>query len=156
MSTRLYPASIILDRKLPGSPRHAFRFWSDHALKRSWNGCHPDWTVLEDSFDFRIGGSETVIWRMPDGTEQSFVAHYLDVVTPERIVYAFVMRTNGVHLSSSVVSVEFAATASGCIMHYTEQAVFCDEEAARERQAGTGFGFDRMVSVIEQAVATSH
>lgn len=33
--------SFVIERTLPGSPTHAFRFWSDHALKRRWTSCHP-------------------------------------------------------------------------------------------------------------------
>ncbi|MBZ9938547.1 SRPBCC domain-containing protein [Mesorhizobium sp. BR1-1-16] len=101
--------SFVIERALPGSVGHAFRFWSDHELKRRWTGCHPDWEVVEDRFDFRTDGSERVIWRMPDGTEQAMLAHYLDIQPRERIVYAYVMRTNGQSISSSLVTVEFTA-----------------------------------------------
>lgn len=152
MSGRLHHTSFVLERRLPGSQSLAFRFWADHALKRSWNGCHPDCTVIEDTFDFRVGGAETMIWRMPDGTEQSFVAHFLDIARPDRIVYAYVMRTDGAHLSSSVVSVEFTPATGGSVMHYTEQAAFRDEATGNMRASGTGTGFDRLVAAMERDV----
>jgi uncharacterized protein YndB with AHSA1/START domain len=65
--------SFVIERTLPGSPGHAYRFWSDHALKRRWTSCHPDWHVLEDRLDFAVDGSECLRWRMPDGTEQSML-----------------------------------------------------------------------------------
>ena len=156
MGVRLHHTSFVIERMLPGSPGHAFRFWSDHALKRLWNSCHPDWTVIEDSFDFRAGGSETLIWRMPDGTEQSFVAHYLDIVAADRIVYAYAMRVDGAPLSSSLVTVELTAAGGACRMTFTEQAAFRDERVADERRSGTGGGFDRLADVLEQAMATAH
>lgn len=48
--------SFVIERLLPGSTRRAFRFWSDFSLKRRWTGCHPDWEVLDDRFDFVVGG----------------------------------------------------------------------------------------------------
>ncbi|WP_232846710.1 SRPBCC family protein [Devosia beringensis] len=69
--------SFVITRDLPGSPVHAFRFWAEHALKRRWFSCHPDWDMLEDRFDFRRDGGETLRWRMPDGTEQAMLAHFL-------------------------------------------------------------------------------
>ena len=59
--------TFVIERDLPGSVAHAFRFWSDHALKRRWTACHPDWQVMEDHFDFKVGGSERMTWRRPDG-----------------------------------------------------------------------------------------
>src|SRR5205807_7909710 len=71
--------SFVVERELSTSPRHAFRFWSEAELKARWSGCHPDWVVLEDRFDFRAGGMEAKRWRTPDGDEQTFHAHYLDL-----------------------------------------------------------------------------
>lgn len=156
MGVRLHHTSFVIERRLPGSPAHAFRFWAEQALKRQWNGCHPDWTVLEDTFDFRIGGSETVRWRMPDGSEQGFAAHYLDIVPTDRIVYAYAMRVGGAPLSSSLVTVEFTGTGAACLMTFTEQAAFRDEMVADQRRSGTGVGFDRLADVLEQAMATAH
>jgi uncharacterized protein YndB with AHSA1/START domain len=65
-------STFTVERNLPGSPRHAFRFWSEPELKLRWTDCHPDWTVLEERFEFRIGGSEVRRWRMPDGQELAF------------------------------------------------------------------------------------
>jgi uncharacterized protein YndB with AHSA1/START domain len=156
MGVKLHHTSFVIGRRLPGSPTHAFHFWTEHALKRRWNSCHPDWTVIEDSFDCRIGGSETLVWRMPDGAEQSFVAHYLDILAADRIVYAYAMRVSGAPLSSSLVTVEFSGTGAGCLMTYTEQAVFWDEKVAEQRRSGTGGGFDRLAEVLAQELAAEH
>lgn len=99
--------SFVIQRELPGSPAHAFRFWSEYELKRRWNTCHPDWTVIEDRFDFRVDGHERTTWRMPEGTEQSLLAHFLEIHPRQRIVYAHPMRTEGELVSSSLVTVEF-------------------------------------------------
>jgi uncharacterized protein YndB with AHSA1/START domain len=79
-SDRVEHTVFVIERELPGSPRHAFRFWSDPELKERWAGCHADWTVLEEAFDFRPGGKETKRWRTPEGQELDFHAFYLDVV----------------------------------------------------------------------------
>lgn len=60
-------STFVIERELPASPRHAYRFWSEAALKQRWNECHPDW-VIEESFDFRVGGIEAKRWRMADGS----------------------------------------------------------------------------------------
>lgn len=149
--------TFTVERMLPGSPRHAFRFWSDPALKRAWTDCHADWTVLEDRFDFRTGGDEAKRWRMPGGLELSFCARYFDIEPARRIVYAFDMAFGGACQSISLATVELFAAGGETRMLFTEQIAFLGgEEALRGRIAGTAEGFDRLVAVAASARAGVH
>jgi uncharacterized protein YndB with AHSA1/START domain len=143
--------TFVIERDLPGSARHAFRFWAEFDLKRRWTSCHPDWTVLEDSLDFNVPGSEVTRWRMPDGTEHGFVAHYMEIVPAERIIYAFRMDAEGRPVSSSLATVELVPSGAATRMTYTEQAAFADPAIADMRESGTGSGFDRLVELLERA-----
>ena len=147
--------SFVIERELPGSPAHAFRFWSEHALKRRWNACHPDWQVIEDRFDFRVDGHESVIWRMPDGTKQTMLAHFLEVHPRQRIVYAYTMRANDVPISSSLVTVEFEGRDSKTVMTFTEQAVFANPADGDMRESGTGIGFSRLQDIMADALESA-
>ncbi|WEK04682.1 MAG: SRPBCC domain-containing protein [Candidatus Devosia phytovorans] len=142
--------SFVIERLLPGSPSHAFRFWSEFELKRQWISCHPDWTVLEDRFDFSQQGGERTRWLMPDGVEQALLLHYLEIHPAERIVYAYTMQSAGRPISSSLVTVEFTTEAARTRMTYTEQAVFGSVIDGDMRESGTGIGFDRLVTVMEE------
>lgn len=126
--------TFVIKRALPGSPAHAFRFWSDRALKRQWNACHPDWHVLEDRFDFRVDGCERLVWRMPQGIVQEMTAHFLEIAERQRIVYAYTMRTDGRSFSSSLVTVEFESTPTGTEMTFTEQACLQMSSTQREEK----------------------
>ncbi|EME71492.1 activator of Hsp90 ATPase-like protein [Paramagnetospirillum caucaseum] len=146
--------SFIIERTLPGSPAHAFRFFSEPELKRRWTSCHPDWRQEEASLDFRNGGGEISRLRAPDGRVHEFRAHYLDIVAARHIVYAFTMRTDGELVSSSMVTVEFTPSPAGTAMLYTEQAVFLrGEPDIAPRREGTGHGFDRLVAEVERSRA---
>lgn len=138
--------SFVIERELPGSVAHAFRFWSDHQLKRRWTSCHPDWHVLEDRLDFRVDGSEATRWRLPDGAEWSMLAHYLEIAPRERIVYAYAMRIDERPLSSSLVTVEFTPRGARSLMTFTEQAVFADSRDGGTRETGTAGTFDRLAA----------
>ncbi len=150
MGVRVNHRSFVIERQLPGSPSHAFRFWSDHALKRRWTSCHPDWHVLEDRFSFKMDGSECLRWRMPDGTEHSMLAHYLEITEGERIVYAYTMRTGQKTISSSLVTVEFTPAGSTTLMTFTEQAMFPEAADGDVRESGTGVGFDRLIATMAE------
>jgi len=148
-SGRIEHTSFVIERALPGTPRHAFRLWSDPRLKDRWSGCHAEWTVLEEAFDFRAGGKETKRWLTPDGEELTFHAYYLDVVAERRIIYAYEMSFGGVRLSASLVTIELTPCGDGTHMKFTEQAVFLAEGAASEQRIqGTHEGFDRLVEAV--------
>ena len=145
--------SFVVERDLPGSPSHAFRFWAEPHLKARWNSCHPDWTILQDEADFRVGGAEAKRWRTPDGDELTFHAFYLDIVEGERIIYAYEMSFAGVRLSASLVTIELHPKASGTRMKFTEQAVFLGPEGTSEQRVqGTEQGFDRLIEEIRREV----
>jgi uncharacterized protein YndB with AHSA1/START domain len=149
--------TFTVERRLPGSPRHAFRFWADPALKRAWTDCHADWTVLEDLFDFRDGGDEVKRWRMPGGQELSFRARYFDIEPARRIVYAFDMSVGAARQSVSLATVGLFAEGAETRMLFSEQIAFLGgEEALRARIDGTAEGFDRLVAVVEAALAGIH
>lgn len=153
-SSSVEHATFVIERELPGSPRHAFRFWSEADLKQRWNSCHADWAVLEDVFDFQAGGSEVKRWRTTEGHEQAFRAHYLDIVPERRIIYAYEMSFRGQRLSASLATVEFAPSGAQTHMTFTEQVAFLGAtDARRGRISGTEAGFDRLVEVIARDAA---
>lgn len=139
-----------ITRIFTASPRHVFRFFSEPELKDRWNSCHPDWTVVEDRFDFAIGGGETKRWRTPTGDEQTFTAHYLDISPARRIIYAYEMSFGGIRLSASLVTVTFAADDRGTRVMFTEQvALLAGGLAGRaQRLSGTEEGLDRLVDLV--------
>jgi uncharacterized protein YndB with AHSA1/START domain len=141
--------TFVVERELAASPKHAFRFFAEPALKARWNACHPTWTVLEDRFDFRVGGVEAKRWRTGEGHEQTFFAHYLDIVPPSRIIYAFDMTFRGERVSASLATIELVPDGAHTTMLFTEQLAFlAGREAMQMRIAGTGTGFDRLVEVV--------
>lgn len=149
--------TFVVERDLPARPAHAFRFWAEKALKRRWNDCHPDWTVLEDRLDFRLGGTEAMVWRTGEGVEQTFTALYLDIVAAARIIYAFEMSSAGSRVSASLASIELRAAGAGTRMVYTEQMAFlAGAEAMQQRISGTGSGFDRLMDTLAMDAAGVH
>jgi uncharacterized protein YndB with AHSA1/START domain len=150
-------STFVIERELPASPQYAFRFWSDPDLKRKWSDCHANWTVLEDVFDFRVGGVEAKHWRSPEGHEQTFRAHYLEIVPGRRIIYAFDMSFKGEKLSASLATIELFPAGKHTHMKFTEQVAFLGgSDPRQQRIAGTETGFDRLVEVIANSSEPRH
>jgi uncharacterized protein YndB with AHSA1/START domain len=158
MRERIEHTSFVVERELSASPRHAFRFWSEAALKARWNDCHLDWRVLEDSFDFRVGGTEVKRWRTPEGDDQTFHAHYLDIVPERRIIYAYEMSFAGTRLSASLVTVTFETLGRKTKMIFTEQVVILSggKVAREQRLLGTEQGIDRLAEMIGSSSGAEH
>lgn len=146
--------TFVVERELATSPKHAFRFFSEPALKERWTSCHPDWTVLEETFDFRVGGVEAKRWRTDEGREQTFLARYLDIVPARRIIYAFDMGFAGERISASLATVEFFAEVARTRMVFTEQIAWLGETSSLQlRIAGTGEGLGLLADIIAMDAA---
>lgn len=78
------------------------------------------------------------------GKPVGMLATFLEIRPRERIVYAYTVRTDGISISSSLVTVEFIGTNETTMMTFTEQAVFVDAADGDVRESGTGFGFERL------------
>ena len=138
-----------IDRDVAASRAHVFRFFSELELKVRWNDCHTDWQLLEEAFDFRVGGGEVRRWRTPDGEELTFHSHYLDIVPGERIIYAYQMTFGGERLSASMVTLTFTGEGRVTRIRFLEQAAMLTggDQAIDQRIHGTGEGLDRLVEM---------
>lgn len=76
------------------------------------------------------------------------LARFLEIAPRQHILYAYTMRTNGVHVSSSLVTVEFGGSAGRTTMIFTEQAAFSDPTDGESRENGTGVGLDRLCEAV--------
>ena len=143
-------ATFVIERRLPASPKHAFRFWSEPAFKARWNECHPDWAIEEERFDFRVGGGESKRWRTGEGHIQTFDARYYDIVPGVRIIYAYDMTFKGERMSASLATIEFAPAGKETRMLFTEQVAFLGgvKGAREQRIVGTEGGFDRLIEIL--------
>lgn len=147
-------STFTIERILPASKERSFAAWANSESKRRWFACHDDWETKEYALDFRVGGSESNLVLTPAGGRHVFEGRYYDIVTNERIVYAFGMYVNDIRISVSLVTVEFESIVPGRTkMLFTEQIVllqypskkeFSLENEVRGRVEGTNAGFDRL------------
>jgi len=47
-----------IERTLDASPARVFAAFADPAIKKQWFGVTEEWTPMESSLDFRVGGEE--------------------------------------------------------------------------------------------------
>jgi len=133
-----------IERTFPVSVSRVFAAFASKEAKDAW-GDTPDLSepgpnAGESEFDFRIGGRERFGVGMQDMTFR-YDALYYDIVPDQRIIYSYEMYANDARISVSVATIEFAATAEGTALTWTEQGAYLDgfdgPEAPRLRQGGT-------------------
>ena len=139
-------ASFTVTRDFQHPIENVFHAFADEATKQQWvaeksNTAHEGFRL-----DFRVDGRESSAFRLPDAahlppevrgqriTNESVIQ---DIVVNERIVYAYRMTIGGAVMSVSLATVQFAATAAGTRVTYTEQgAYFRNADGAAMREGG--------------------
>jgi uncharacterized protein YndB with AHSA1/START domain len=143
-------STFVVERRFSASVERVFAAWSDPVKKRRWSSCHEDAGTVEYQLDFRIDGTETSHVVMADGATQTVKARFLDIVTPERIVYAYDLVQNQTRVSASLVTVTFTRESGKTKMTFTEQVVLLDGHGdVRERREGTELGLARIDEELE-------
>jgi uncharacterized protein YndB with AHSA1/START domain len=77
---------LMLTRIIDASPEKLFRAWTEPELLRQWFAPQPLTTPVVE-LDVRPGGCNTIVMRMPDGTEFKNRGVYLEVVENSRLVF---------------------------------------------------------------------
>jgi uncharacterized protein YndB with AHSA1/START domain len=140
--------TFVIERDYPKPADQVFAAFSTAAAKRAWFRPPAEWAMEPAEFDFTVGGAERHVSVSPDGIRHGYDGRYVDIVTDARIVFSYAMDYNGERLSVSLVTVEFAPTASGTHMTFTEQgAYFLDgdrDQIVAGREWGTRIGLDQL------------
>ena len=143
-------ASFTVTRTYGSSPSKVFRAWAEPALKRQWFGS-PEEGNPKHVFDFRVGGREYSEGKGPDGGHFTYDAHYYDIVTDNRIVYAYDMELNGQRISVSVATMELTPDGGGTRMVLTEHGAYLDGlDTVDQRRAGTEWIADQLGNWLEE------
>ncbi|MEV7396226.1 SRPBCC domain-containing protein [Aeromicrobium sp. NPDC092404] len=124
---RIARADFTLSRHYPAPIDRVWDAFADEQQKQSWWGGgdaveHRDWM-----FDFRVGGRDIDEGRFHDGPVTRYEATYTDIVEHSRIVTTYDMWLDGVHMSTSIASLEFDAVDGGTRFTHTEHGVFFDQ-----------------------------
>lgn len=144
-----------IERTYPASVPRVFAAFASKEAKEAWGdtGDLSETGPASDGteFDFRIGGREQFGFGYQD-ISYRYDARYYDIVPEQRIIYSYEMYANGARISVSVATIEFAATAGGTALTWTEQGAYLDgfdgPEAPQLRQEGTAEMLDGLAKYL--------
>jgi uncharacterized protein YndB with AHSA1/START domain len=131
-----------LERTYDSPVERVWQALSDRDAKAKWfGGTVGEWSEIERSMDFRVGGAERLKGRWKSGVVSAFDAVYHDIVPEQRIVYSYTMHLNDAKISVSLATMELERESPGRTrLKVTEQGAFLDgydDDGSRER--GTAF-----------------
>ena len=144
-----------IERTFPASVSRVFAAFASKEAKDTWGDTgdlsEPGPDAGDTEFDFRIGGHERFGMGY-QGITYRYDARYYDIVPDQRIIYSYEMYANDARISVSVATIEFAATAEGTALTWTEQGAYLDgfdgDEAPRLRQGGTAEMLDGLAKYL--------
>lgn len=151
--TDTYHSTFVIERIYDASPARVFRAFSDEKAKALWFGGPDDVIHSGKSFDFRVGGHETLTGLWPDGRKSEFDCLYHDIVGNERIVYTYDMKINDQRISVSLATIEITAEGGKTKLKLTEQGAYFDgPEGAKGREEGTNWLIDKLGASLSEPV----
>ncbi|HEX3680106.1 MAG TPA: SRPBCC domain-containing protein [Galbitalea sp.] len=136
---RIARAEFVLARDYPVPLERVWDAFADEDQKRSWWGAGDAIQPREWAFDFRVGGRDVAEGKFHNGPLSRYEATYTDIVEHTRIVTTYDMWLDGVHMSTSVASLEFEQVDAGAQLTHAEFGLFFDQFWADGpgREAGT-------------------
>jgi uncharacterized protein YndB with AHSA1/START domain len=143
-----------IERTYPAAPARVFAAFASEEAKNAWGDtgeAGPAEGAPPTEFDFRVGGRERFSSEY-QGTTYRYDALYYDIVPDQRIIYSYEMYANDARISVSVATIEFAKTAEGTALTWTEQGAYLDgidgQEAGTLRRDGTAGMLDGLTSYL--------
>ncbi|PZR08917.1 MAG: polyketide cyclase [Archangium gephyra] len=134
-------ASFTIERTLAKhSVDRVFEAFKNPEKRRRWFVEGEGFTIHDYTLDFRVGAREGGSFSFGDGPTVTNDTYYLDIVEPQRLVFAYAMTVGGKPLSSSLTTIQFEKHGAGTKLTYTEQGAFIDgtPDDVKNREAGTG------------------
>lgn len=77
---------LTLERLIDATPEKLYRAWTEPELLKQWFTPKP-WTVASAQLDLRVGGSNVIVMRSPEGEEFPNRGVYLEIIPNQRLVF---------------------------------------------------------------------
>ena len=154
--------TFVIERAFPAPASRVFAAFATKEAKDVWGDTgdlsEPGADAAESEFDFRVGGHERFGFGY-QGVSYRYDARYYEIAPGQRLIYSYEMYADGVRISVSVATIEFAtiefaatADGTGTALTWTEQGAFLDgfdgPDASGLRQGGTEAMLDGLAAYL--------
>src|ERR1700749_445309 len=106
--------TFVIERAYPVPASRVFGAFATKEAKDVWGDTgdlsEPGADAAESGFDFRVGGHQRFGFGY-QGLSYRYDPRYYEIEPGQRIIYSYAMHADGVRISVSVATIEFAPTA---------------------------------------------
>ena len=124
----------------------AFAAWAQEAAQLAWGDPGPDWHMRFERFGFSVGESDICRFGPKDGPTYLNENRYIEITPEKRIVYASLLRDDGVLTFAGTVVVTFEPVERGTRMRLVEQGIYFD---GRDRADDHRDGWRAMLEAMD-------
>ena|SRR5215469_8049891 len=122
-------STFVVERSFPKPPQTVFAAFSDPAKMRRWYGEGDGHNVEEFASDFRVGGVQTLRYRLKEGTPVAGMTitnegRFQEIQRDQRIVTASTMDLSEKRILASQVTIELLPSGDGTDLVLTHQGAF--------------------------------
>jgi uncharacterized protein YndB with AHSA1/START domain len=149
-----------LERTYPVVSSLVFAAFASAEAKEAWENIGDRQPVAGKvrvvELDFRPGGRERFSYNLR-GTAYRYDAFYYDIVPNRRIIYSYEMYADDARISVSLATIEFAPSADGTTLTWTEHGTYLDgidgSQAPIRRVGGTTKLLDALARYLAEDTA---
>ena len=142
--------TFAIKRRYKAAPARVFAAWSDPKAKAQWFRGPEEFSREPLQLDFRVGGTERTSGVAKNGVRHTYDALYTDIIPDERFILTYWMTLDGVPISTSLQTVEFAPDGAGTLLTFTEQDAFLDGfDGPDSREEGTRLLLENLADFVD-------
>ena len=122
-------STFVVERSFPKPPEAVFAAFSDPAKARRWYAEGDGHKLDEFTSDFRVGGTQTLRYKLKEGTPVAGMTinnqgRFQEIIPNQRIVTASTMDLEAKRILASQVTIELLPNGSGTDLILTHQGAF--------------------------------
>jgi uncharacterized protein YndB with AHSA1/START domain len=139
---------LIITRLLAAPRDLVYAAWTEPEHLEKWQNAPQEMIVTVEKSDIRTGGEFRIMMREPNGTEHRLQGEYLEVVTPERLVFTHTwLSVEGKPGPETLVTITFTER-DGQTEITLRQTGFKSAEARDGHSFGWTSTFDRLTEYL--------
>ena len=149
-------STFVVERSFPKPPETVFAAFADPAMARRWYAEGEGHELEEFTSDFRVGGTQTLRYRLGPGTPVAGMtinnqARYQEIQSNQRIVTAQTMDLGDKRIMAAQVTVELLPNGAETDLILTSQGAFFETGLTPEMlEAGWRGLLDSLASELQR------
>ena len=143
-------AQFTLTRSFATTTERLWHLLTDPKMREAWGAPSDEDVLVVDRSDLRVGGEDLHRCGPADAPDYTVVTRWYHLEQPGAACFTETVEAGGMHIATSLVTYDIAATAEGAALTVTvTTASFVGAEALADFKTGWTAALDRLPRFIE-------